>query len=551
VTKFTKRHPEIKSVMGARLDKERWNSVTRESMEGWFNLLKSVKEEYRILDSNIYNMDEKGCILGISEKARVLIPSSSRVKYIKQAGDRESVTVIECIRSSGVAIPPFVIWKAHTHRDNWVPVTMRQSMDGTAFATSPNGYTDHELGFEWLRTIFHPATVQSARGHTRLLIMDGHSSHLTSKFLGFCHDYNILPLCLPPHTTHLLQPLDVGCFAPLAHYYRVEVDEATQYGLHGVSKYDFLQFYSVAREKAFKAETIHSAYRKAGIVPTDPEVVLQQLIEPADPADPAGDLMKHPALPSPPSRPGSSTSSVPTPRDYAKLIEYCGRLEEYVRSRDNQNSPSQRLSNKVYKAVVRKSAEFTILEETNAGLTKVITAKKERRKLRRRVISTGRVLTLVQVHEIREEEKKRQTEKKKRPTEGNKNMRTSPKRKNTNDMTSGHNKRLKSHCEEPRPDTHAIEPTENLLQTTASTITNKEAMDLNTSYDTCAVDNISSVEIERMEVPNLQTPALLNDQLPASGGQTAPSSGTDKVPRRCSGCGSFDHNYRKCPNRRN
>ena len=261
--------------------------------------------------------------------------------------------------------------------------------------------------------------------------------------------------------------------------------------------------------------------------------------------------MKRPALPSPPSRPVSSTSSVPTPRDYAKLIEYCGRLEEYVRSRDNQNSPSQRLSNKVYKAVVRKSAEFTILEETNAGLTKVITAKNERRKLRRRVISTGRVLTLVQVHEIREEEEKRQAEKKKRATtEGSKNMRKSPKRKNTNDMTSGHNKRLKSHCEEPRPE-HACEPTVNPLPTTASTITNEEAIDLNTSYDTCAVDSISSFEIKRLEVPSLPTPALLNDQLPANGGQAALPTGTDKAPRRCSGCGSFDHNYRKCPNRRN
>jgi hypothetical protein len=263
VSGFTKRHPEIKSVMGTRLDKDRWNSVTRESMEGWFNLLKSAKEEHRILDSNVYNMDEKGCILGVSEKARVLIPSRSRVKYVKQAGNRESVTVIECISSSGVAIPPFVIWKAQTHRNNWIPLTMRQSMNGTAFATSPNGYTDHELGFEWLRTVFHPATVQSARGHTRLLIMDGHSSHLSSEFLGFCHDHNILPLCLPPHTTHLLQPLDVGCFGPLAHYYRMEVDEATQYGLHGVSKYDFLQFYSVAREKAFRVETIRSAFSES------------------------------------------------------------------------------------------------------------------------------------------------------------------------------------------------------------------------------------------------------------------------------------------------
>ncbi|KAA8646594.1 uncharacterized protein ATNIH1004_008027 [Aspergillus tanneri] len=42
VTKFTDRDAEIESVMGARLYKERWNSATRESMEGWFNLLKKV-----------------------------------------------------------------------------------------------------------------------------------------------------------------------------------------------------------------------------------------------------------------------------------------------------------------------------------------------------------------------------------------------------------------------------------------------------------------------------------------------------------------------------
>ncbi|KAA8641708.1 uncharacterized protein ATNIH1004_011844 [Aspergillus tanneri] len=109
------------------------------------------------------------------------------------------------------------------------------------------------------------------------------------------------------------------------HYCRVEVDEATQYGLRGVSKYDFLQFDSVAREKAFKVETTCSAYRKAGIVPTDPEVILKQLIAHADAT---GDLATSSGIPQPPSRPGGSTGSVPTPRVYAKLLEYCGRLEE-------------------------------------------------------------------------------------------------------------------------------------------------------------------------------------------------------------------------------
>ena len=34
----------------------------------------------------------------------------------------------------------------------------------------------------------------------------------------------MLVLCLPPHSTHLLQPLDVGLFGPLQHAYPEEID---------------------------------------------------------------------------------------------------------------------------------------------------------------------------------------------------------------------------------------------------------------------------------------------------------------------------------------
>jgi hypothetical protein len=64
-------------------------------------------------------------------------------------------------------------------------------------------------------------------------------------------------------------------------------------------------------------------------------------------------------------------------------------------------------------AVIRKSAKFVILQKDNAGLIKVIAAKQERKKLTKKVLSTGRVLTLVQVHEAREKKKKRETKRKK------------------------------------------------------------------------------------------------------------------------------------------
>ena len=49
----------------------------------------------------------------------------------------------------------------------------------------------------------------------RLLIIDGHASHLSFPFFEFAVDHNITLLRMPAHTSHLLQPLDVSVFSPL------------------------------------------------------------------------------------------------------------------------------------------------------------------------------------------------------------------------------------------------------------------------------------------------------------------------------------------------
>ena len=48
-----------------------------------------------------------------------------------------------------------------------------------------------------------------------MLIVDGHGSHISIEFFEFCLSVNIIPCCLPTHSTYLLQPLDVGLFSPL------------------------------------------------------------------------------------------------------------------------------------------------------------------------------------------------------------------------------------------------------------------------------------------------------------------------------------------------
>ena len=45
-----------------------------------------------------------------------------------------------------------------------------------------------------------------------LLVQDGHSSHVSIELIEMAHENGVCLLCLPAHTLHILQLLDVGVF---------------------------------------------------------------------------------------------------------------------------------------------------------------------------------------------------------------------------------------------------------------------------------------------------------------------------------------------------
>ena len=49
---------------------------------------------------------------------------------------------------------------------------------------------------------------------------------------------------MPPHSSHILQPLDVSCFSPLKHLYGQRIQKKIQNGVQSIGKKDFLQIYS-------------------------------------------------------------------------------------------------------------------------------------------------------------------------------------------------------------------------------------------------------------------------------------------------------------------
>jgi len=142
---------------------------------------------------------------------------------------------------------------------------------------SQNGWTTDPIGLDWLKKLFDPYTKGRTIGTYRLLIMDGHGSHVTGDFDKYCTDNLIIVLCMPPHSSHLLQPLDVSCFSVLKRSYGSIVQELMRTGINHVDKDDFLELYLKARAMTYNQTTIQSGFRATGLVPFDPDEVLSRL----------------------------------------------------------------------------------------------------------------------------------------------------------------------------------------------------------------------------------------------------------------------------------
>jgi hypothetical protein len=111
----------------------------------------------------------------------------------------------------------------------------------------------------------------------RLLLLDDYGSYATFRFKALANDYKIILLYLPAHTTYRLQSLDVGIFGPQSGFYFNEVVQHSRWAGYSVSKREYLDWMIKARKKANTKSNILLAWKKAGLVPFNPNLVLGEL----------------------------------------------------------------------------------------------------------------------------------------------------------------------------------------------------------------------------------------------------------------------------------
>jgi hypothetical protein len=326
VTNFVKRHPDLSSRFSRRYNYERAKCEDPKIIGEWFNLVQKTIVQFGIDPDDVYNFDETGFAMGITATAKVI----TRAEYygrrsVLQPGNREWVTVVECINASGWALPPCVIFKGKVFIESWFD----NIPDDWRFEVSPNGWTSDEIGLRWLEKLFIPSTFSRLKGRYRLLILDGHGSHLTPKFDEMCEKNDIIPICMPAHSSHLLQPLDIGCFAVLKRSYGRMVETKMRNGINHIDKLDFLEAYPSARIETFKPDTIKNSFGAAGLIPFCPDQVTLKL-----------DI--HLRTPSPPSSRGSDSSrnfTPKTPFTEKELRRQASAIKALLRTRSQSPSP--------------------------------------------------------------------------------------------------------------------------------------------------------------------------------------------------------------------
>lgn len=309
-SRFVERHEELQRRSRIKVvDRQRhgFEAADPAHLEGFFAKLQDIYQDRKLGPSDCWNVDECGMQFAlIRERLEVLVVKTTKSIAPEVTGfaNRESCTVIAAVNAVGQAIPAEVIFKAWPS-ENW---DLEGADTAMRFAQSDTGFSNKELTMDWIRHFnresFNRSTRLQATGKTfcewfgcnehlrdpdlpylmwdrpyferpidervfRLLIIDGFSAHVDPDLMSYCVRFDIDILFLPPHSTHLLQPLDVGVFQPLKAAHQKVLRDHLRSGYLHFSRADFVARLQGIIDEGFTAHNIKEGFRKTGIWPLD------------------------------------------------------------------------------------------------------------------------------------------------------------------------------------------------------------------------------------------------------------------------------------------
>jgi hypothetical protein len=277
--RFRDDHPELDKSILKSIEKSReaWEIAGVDDVKEWFKRLTEVITKLQIGASEIWNADQAGVRVGIlRERVECLVVRTKKksASQVLSPADRETCTVIGTGNAVGDTIPPWLIFKSFPTLE-WAYIDGDPNM---RFVESESAFSNGDITVEWAMEFNRhswekSATVQSrqlsfeeyfgcdehlrkplephisfdvppkerapAEKIWRLLVIDGLTRHGAFGFREYCIKFDILVAFLLPHSTHKLQPMDVGVFQWLKNAHQKKLREALRKGNLSFNRRDF------------------------------------------------------------------------------------------------------------------------------------------------------------------------------------------------------------------------------------------------------------------------------------------------------------------------
>ncbi len=267
---FKKRHPIIRLRKADSLERSRAEHLQEDVTMEYFIKLESLLENGGLKNKprQLINCDETFLPLDCSRE-KVVAAKGSKVVYNQNVGTSEHITLLCCVSAAGFPMPPMIIYAKSFPGGQY----RFDGPEDALYAKSDSGWIDSELFLAWLRIFFVKFCVPE---RPIMLLIDGHASHITVEAIDFCQANNIILFCLPPHTTHALQPLDMSVFKSLKDRFSKAV-RALSFTKKNfvVTKREFSKVLKSPLDHAFSIPNIKNGFRKCGIYPLNPDAIPQ------------------------------------------------------------------------------------------------------------------------------------------------------------------------------------------------------------------------------------------------------------------------------------
>lgn len=245
-------------------------------IQDYFQKLDSllIKLEIKDKPNRIWNVDETG-LSYVTKPHKVVCQVGKKYVYKRTYGERGQIhTLVGCVSADGSFIPPMVIFKGVRWSDNLKTNCLPNSLT----RISPKGWINSELFLEWFK--FFIGAIPDVR--PIVLLMDSHGAHVGPDVVELAKKQQVYLMTFPAHTSHILQPLDVGVYKSLkSNWSKVMNTYMLQHPNDMPNRSNFHELFTPAFLESFTPLNIVHCFKKAGACPFDPSAILNEALAPS------------------------------------------------------------------------------------------------------------------------------------------------------------------------------------------------------------------------------------------------------------------------------